>query len=193
MPLQNRQTALTRADARADDQRREIAFGNQSVVIARRVSGIAMRVRVPLCSYRGVALSLAEERDGEAVHRIELLHRDPDLSIPLVEAGDVAEIAAEWAAWAEGLALPRLIERAPGEVEAVEAMGQGVFFHAPASRIGSRAPPHPLLASAQDGRASSGCRSPIAANARSSHSNSVVQYRLRTALRRPLFRARAAR
>jgi hypothetical protein len=127
MPLQNRQTALTRADARADDQRREIAFGNQSVVIARRVCGIAMRVRVPLCSYRGVALSLAEERDGEAVHRIELLHRDPDLSIPLVEAGDVAEIAAEWAAWAEGLALPRLIERAPGEVEAVEAMGQGVF------------------------------------------------------------------
>ncbi|HEX3180059.1 MAG TPA: DUF6101 family protein [Beijerinckiaceae bacterium] len=127
MPLQNRQTALTRADARADDQRREIAFGNQSVVIARRVSGIAMRVRVPLCSYRGVALSLAEDRDGEAVHRIALLHRDPDLSIPLAETVDLAEIAAEWTAWAEGLALPRLIERAPGEIEAVEAMGPGAL------------------------------------------------------------------
>ena len=94
MPLHNCEIALTRADARADDRRREVAFGNQSVVIARRVSGIAMQVRVPLCSYRGVALSLAEGRDGEAVHRIEILHRDPDLSIPLCEASDAADIAA---------------------------------------------------------------------------------------------------
>ena len=121
MPLHNREIALTRADARADDRRREVAFGNQSIVIARRVSGIAMQVRVPLCSYRGVALSLAEGRDGEAVHRIELLHRDPDLSIPLGEASDAADITAQWAGWAQLLSLPRLLERAPGEIEAVEA------------------------------------------------------------------------
>src|SRR5947209_19500638 len=98
MPFHNRETAFTRADARADDRRREIAFGNQSVVIARRVSGIAMRIRVPLCSYRGVALSLSDGGDGEAVYRIQLLHRDPDLSVPLLEASDVAETAAEWMA-----------------------------------------------------------------------------------------------
>jgi hypothetical protein len=110
MPLQTHQTALTRSDARADNRQREIAFRDQSVVIARRVAGIAMHVRVPLTSYRGVRLSLASEREGEALHTIELLHRDPDLSVPLFQAADPRVIAAEWCAWAKSLSLPRLFE-----------------------------------------------------------------------------------
>jgi hypothetical protein len=107
-------TTLTRTDARSDDQRREIVFRGHSVVIARRVAGIAMRVRVPLASYQGVALLLAEAGAGEAVHKVELKHRDPELSVPLVEAGDATEIAAEWNAWAQSLSLPRLFEEMPG-------------------------------------------------------------------------------
>ena len=54
MPLQTTfGTALTRADARSDDRRREIAFAGRSVVIARRLAGISMRVQVPLASYQG--------------------------------------------------------------------------------------------------------------------------------------------
>jgi hypothetical protein len=128
MPLQSplaaetstREARLTRRDARADDSIRQIAFRGASVVIARRVAGIAMRVRVPLASYRGVALSVAAQGEGEALHRIELLHRDPDLSVPLGEASDAGEIAAEWSAWAQSLSLPRLIERAPGQLESAE-------------------------------------------------------------------------
>jgi hypothetical protein len=115
MPFASTQeTALTRADARSDDYRREIAFCGQSVVIARRFAGIAMRVRVPLASYRGVALSLTEGAAGEAVHKVELIHRDPDLSIELCEGGDAVELAAEWNAWAQSLSLPRLVEGMPG-------------------------------------------------------------------------------
>jgi hypothetical protein len=126
MPQQNlattpaRNDRLTRSDARADDRLREIVFRGPSVVIARRMAGIAMRVRVPLSSYRGVALSVAGEAAGEPLHRLELLHHDPDLTIPLVEAADASEIAIEWAAWAQSLALPRLVERTPGQLEALE-------------------------------------------------------------------------
>jgi hypothetical protein len=108
---------LTRKDARSDDRTREVAFRNQSVVIARRVGGIAMRVKVPLSSYEGVALSVAVECEATGLHKIELLHRDPDLSVPLFEATDTAEIAAEWSAWAHTLSLPRVVEREPGRIE----------------------------------------------------------------------------
>jgi hypothetical protein len=118
MPLQSaHETTLTRTDARSDDRRREIAFRGQSVVIARRVAGIAMRLRVPLASYDGVALSLADEGAGEAVHKVELIHRDPDLSVPLAEASDATEIATEWNAWAQSLSLPRLFEGMPGRFQ----------------------------------------------------------------------------
>jgi hypothetical protein len=116
MPLQTTfDPALTRADARSDDRRREIAFAGRSVVIARRVAGISMRVQVPLASYKGVRLSLGTEREGETLHTIELLHRDPDLSVPLVEAADPRVIASEWCAWANSLSLPRLFEDFPAD------------------------------------------------------------------------------
>ncbi len=133
MPLNPQETALTRSDARADDRRREVAFGEGAVVIGRRVSGIAMRVRVPLSSYRGVALWLAEAGAGRALHRIELLHRDPDLSIPLGETADPQEIAAAWTAWADSLALPRLFEGEPGRREEIGRDG-GAFLPAPRRR-----------------------------------------------------------
>jgi hypothetical protein len=126
MPFQNlamntpaRNDRLTRSDARSDDRTREIAFRDSAVIIARRIAGIAMRLRVPLASYQGVTLCLAAEGHGEALHKLELLHHDPDLSIPLCEASDAAEIAVEWAEWAESLGLPRLVERAAGQLELV--------------------------------------------------------------------------
>ncbi|MBV9394052.1 MAG: hypothetical protein JOZ84_06535 [Methylobacteriaceae bacterium] len=123
MPLQTTfGTALTRADARSDDRRREIAFAGRSVVIARRLAGISMRVQVPLASYQGVRLSLGTEREGETLHTIELLHRDPDLSVPLVEAADPRVIASEWCAWANSLSLPRLFEDFPADCSPGESI-----------------------------------------------------------------------
>jgi hypothetical protein len=109
------ETALTQYDARADDRRREVAFADRSVVIARRISGIAMRVQVPLASYQGVRLSLASQGEGKSLHTIELLHRDADLSIPLFQAADPQMIAAEWCAWANSLSLPRLFKDFPAD------------------------------------------------------------------------------
>ncbi|MBV8850382.1 MAG: hypothetical protein JOZ16_12445, partial [Methylobacteriaceae bacterium] len=91
-----------------------VAFAGRSVVIARRVAGIAMQVRVPLTSYRGVRLSLGSA-EGEALHTIELLHHDPDLSVPLFQAADPRVVEAEWCAWANSLSLPRLFEDFPAD------------------------------------------------------------------------------
>jgi hypothetical protein len=120
MPVQN-PAAVRTSDARSDDRTREVAFSSRSVLIARRVAGIAMRVEVPLSSYRGVALSLGAEPEAGAVHRIELLHRDPDLSILLKETTNSDEIAIEWSAWAETLSLPRLFEPAPMAGDSLDA------------------------------------------------------------------------
>jgi hypothetical protein len=124
MPLQTAlETALTRTDARSDNRQREIAFADRSVVIARRVAGIAMRVQVPLTSYQGVRLSLGTEGEGATLHTIELLHRDPDLSVPLYQAADPRVIATEWCAWANSLSLPRLFEDFPADC----TPGESVF------------------------------------------------------------------
>ncbi|GAC1554367.1 MAG: hypothetical protein NVS2B5_14060 [Beijerinckiaceae bacterium] len=112
---------LTRSDTRSDGQTREVAFANRSVLIARRLAGIAMHVRVPLSSYQGVVLSLAGAPGGGAVHMVGLKHRDPDLSIPLCEAADAEEIALRWTEWARSLSLPRLVERTPGVLENVDS------------------------------------------------------------------------
>jgi hypothetical protein len=109
--------AVRTSDARSDDRTREIAFRGRSVLISRRVAGIAMRVEVPLASYRGVTLSLGAELEAGAVHTIELLHRDPDLSILLKQTTDSDEIAVEWSAWADALSLPQLFEQAPAAGE----------------------------------------------------------------------------
>ena len=118
MPLQtSHEIALTRDDARADDRRREVAFGERSVVIARRVAGISMRVRVPLASYQGVKLSLGAEEEGAGLHKIELLHRDPDLSVPLFQTTDTKMLAAEWDSWAKSLSLPLIFEDFPARTK----------------------------------------------------------------------------
>src|SRR4051794_29040052 len=77
------------------------------------VAGIAMRVRVPLASYRGVRLWLAAEAEGGSLHTIELLHRDPDLSVPLFQTTDTGVLAAERDSWAKSLSLPLLFEDLP--------------------------------------------------------------------------------
>jgi hypothetical protein len=113
---------LTRSDSRADGRVREVAFADQSVIIARRLAGIVMRVRVPLSSYEGVELCLAAVPGGAGIHTVGLRHRDPDLSIPLCEAADAEEITRQWTHWAQSLVLPQLVERTPDALETAESV-----------------------------------------------------------------------
>lgn len=108
------------ADARADGGERDVWVERERVLIGRRLSGARMRVSVPMQAYRGVVLSLMPSNAGQDVFRVSLVHGDHDLSVTLAEAFDDREIMATWKSWASYLRLPKLVERAPGRVEAAD-------------------------------------------------------------------------
>ena len=105
---------MTIEDARADDCRRKVMISRDRVTIDRSYRGIAMRLSVPVRAYRGVCVALKPVRNGGFLYQIRLDHRDADLSVPLAEAPDDADIWADWRAWAQFFALPALIERNEG-------------------------------------------------------------------------------
>ncbi len=74
---------------------------------------------VPLTSYRGVAVRMEPAGvAGEVRVFVELLHKDPSLTLPLI-AGDTPEdVAADWQAWGRALKLPLLVIGQDGSVSA---------------------------------------------------------------------------
>ena len=103
--------------------------------ICRRLpSGIPMAMRLPMAAFEGVAVRMVAETvgsdgdghgDGMAV--VELMHRDPQMSLPLAVASDLAEVVADWRAWAKVLGLPMLLVETDGSWRAIETrIGQVV-------------------------------------------------------------------
>ena len=101
--------------------------------ICRRLpSGIPMAMRLPMAAFEGVAVRMVAdtiavdgESDGDGRAVVELMHRDPQLSLPLAVANDLAEVVADWRAWARVLGLPMLIVEVDGSWRALdERIGQ---------------------------------------------------------------------
>jgi hypothetical protein len=79
-------------------------------------SGDMLTVEVPIPEYDGVAVRMATV-DGAALRVVvELRHRDPELTLPLVVADDPADIVADWQGWARALNLPLLVVEQNGAV-----------------------------------------------------------------------------
>lgn len=96
-------------------------------VCRRLPSGIPMAMRLPMAAFEGVAVRMVPdsvgadgESDGDGLAVVELLHRDPHLSLPLSVASDLAEVVADWKAWARVLGLPMLIVEVDGSWRPVE-------------------------------------------------------------------------
>ncbi|EIM72915.1 hypothetical protein A33O_17869 [Nitratireductor aquibiodomus RA22] len=51
---------------------------------------------------------------------LELLHTDAMLCVPLLVAGDLDDVAADWRAWSEALGLPMLMIEADGLARPLE-------------------------------------------------------------------------
>lgn len=110
-------SSLAECDSRADGQTREIFCTPAHITIRRKMQGIAMQIEAPSRQYIGVVLSIFESRDGLPFFRISMPHADADLAIVLFEARDDRDIVAVWNAWANYFALPKLLERRPGDLE----------------------------------------------------------------------------
>lgn len=106
-------------------------------VCRRLPSGIPMAMRLPMAVFEGVAVRMvadAADPAGEGLVVLELLHRDPHLSLPLSVARDLDDVVADWKAWARVLMLPLLIVEADGSWRALETRLGGVVVAPPRPR-----------------------------------------------------------
>lgn len=83
-------------------------------------SGLPVTVVLPASAFRGVAARAIEHGDGAVTVTLELLHNDPHLSVPLLVASDLDDVAADWRAWAEAYRLPMLLFEADGVARSLE-------------------------------------------------------------------------
>ncbi|MCX5497371.1 DUF6101 family protein [Kaistia dalseonensis] len=110
------------------------------VVVKRTLGGIPATLSYPVSAFRGVAVRMkVEPETGDVSAVIELMHRDPCMTLPLAVAGDLGDaedVAADWQAWGKALGLPLLIVEGDGTVrEALSQLGGLVVNPVKARRI----------------------------------------------------------
>ena len=92
-------------------------------VIVRRVlemSGLPVTLVMPAKAFRGIAARAIEDGEGNVTVTLELMHNDPALSVPLLVAHDLEDVAADWRAWSEAYRLPMLLVEADGIARSLE-------------------------------------------------------------------------
>lgn len=110
------------SDPRADGRRRHVELRPDRIVLERRLAGMAMRIGLPATAYRGVSLSVVI--DDELLvpqYEIALRHADADLCARLALIDDREAAFAALEGWAQWFSLPRLVERADGGFNALDA------------------------------------------------------------------------
>lgn len=119
-------------------------FGDVTVTIDQRgavvrrllaMSGLPATVMLPARVFSGVAARAIEDDCGRVTVTLELLHADPMLSVPLLVAADLDDVAADWRAWAEAFDLPMLLIEADGVARSLEeSLGAAVKTFSPHDR-----------------------------------------------------------
>jgi Family of unknown function (DUF6101) len=78
----------------------------------------ATTIAVPVASYRGVSVRMMPvNQAGDIRVIVELMHRDPMLTLPLIIADEPEDVAADWQAWGRALNLPLLVIEQDGTVK----------------------------------------------------------------------------
>jgi hypothetical protein len=118
-------------------------FGDVTFVIDRRGatvrrvlsnSRLPATIILPTNAFQGVAARAIEDEDGTVTVTLELMHHDPMLSVPLLVADDLDDVAADWRAWADAYRLPMLLVEADGEARTLEESLNGIRVAAPRQR-----------------------------------------------------------
>ena len=88
-------------------------------------SGVPMSIALPPRAFKGVAARAMENGAGEVTVPLELHHADEKLSVPLLVASDLFDVAADWRGWADLFGLPMLMVESDGTVRPLEeTLGQ---------------------------------------------------------------------
>jgi hypothetical protein len=98
-------------------------------------AGLPATLAVPVSAYRGVAVRMTPADEGGGLRVVvELMHRDPALSLPLAVAGEPEDVAADWIAWGRMLNLPLLVVEPDGGVRSAGSRLGAVLAGEPGSR-----------------------------------------------------------
>jgi hypothetical protein len=80
------------------------------------LSGVAIKIKVPVDEFIGVAVSTSITDQGVLSSAIELVHGDPDLNYRVFEEIGNATVVAEWQNWGRKLRLPLYIKAGDGNL-----------------------------------------------------------------------------
>ncbi len=107
---------------REDNGDVSMTIDRRGVVIKRKLpkSGLPLTIALPARAFKGVAARALEDESGAVTVTLELLHNDPQLSVPLLVADTLDDVAADWRAWSESLGLPMLLIESDGVARALE-------------------------------------------------------------------------
>lgn len=109
-------------DPAADGGARLIELHQDHLILRRRMAGIAMKLRLELRAYQGLAVALLDpDGDDEGV-AVVLIHADAGLSVTLYSAPHIDDVVAEWRRWSSDLGLPMLVTEPDGTLRAAYPM-----------------------------------------------------------------------
>lgn len=97
-------------------------------------SGVAIKVKVPVDEFVGVAVSTTISEEGVLSSAIELVHGDPELNYRVFEEIGNADVVAEWQNWGRKLRLPLFIKAGDGNLLPYSQQVDGVALGASTTR-----------------------------------------------------------
>lgn len=108
----------------------------KTVTVRRRLelSGVAVKIKVPVDEYVGVAVSTSISPEGVLSSAIELVHSDPDLNYRVFEEEGNSSVVAEWQNWGKKLRLPLYIRSGDGNLLPYSQQVDGVALGETSSR-----------------------------------------------------------
>ena len=102
--------------APANDNRPREAVKTVTVRKHLEKSGVAIKIKVPVDEFIGVAVSTAISEEGVLTSAIELVHTDQELNYRVFEEEGNINVVAEWQNWGRKLRLPLYIRAGDGSL-----------------------------------------------------------------------------
>jgi hypothetical protein len=108
----------------------------KTVTVRKRLekSGVAIKIKVPVDEFVGVAVSTRISEDGVLTSAIELVHGDPDLNYQVFEEVGNGSVVAEWQNWGKKLRLPLYIKAGDGSLLPYSQQVSGVALGSQVAR-----------------------------------------------------------
>jgi hypothetical protein len=97
-------------------------------------SGVAIKIKVPVTEFVGVAVATRISEEGVLTSSIELVHGDPELNYKVFEEAGNGSVVAEWQNWGKKLRLPLYIKAGDGSLLPYSQQVSGVALGAATAR-----------------------------------------------------------